>query len=292
MRRSILFGLLAAASLASGVASAAVVTAKITNDTYVDSYTLDGRYHQNFGASAAVKAISNLSSGSASNESSTVHGLFTLPNQFWSDIGSGPVTSPVTVTFNMRNNSLARNPPASGYRQLEMLPLKQGFVTGTGGNGGSTSAGSPLNGTPNTSGVLQYYGTDWITVDGKTPWTTAGGTFDTAVPPITTTTPITNTGSITATGTTGQTVATWDITSWINDATLRNEIKTYGLLVRVTDETSFTGNEFASFVSGDGGATAGTYFGLGPSITYVPEPTIFGVAGVVGTLTLRRRRSV
>lgn len=261
-------------------APAGAATLNITNDTYVDSYSLDGKNLTNYGSGGATKAVSNLSSTGSSGESSRTHTLFTLPAAFWAGIGNGVVTDPVTVTFSIRNNTLGRNPPASGFRQLELFPLKEAFVAGTGGNSGSTTAGA-RNGAL-VGGVATYYGADWQTTDGVTPWATVGGTFDAGVAATTTLTPITSTA---------QTVAAFDLTALLNNAATRAELKNFGLLLRLTDETDYTGNEFASIVSYEAGQS-GSFATRGPTVSFtaVPEPATLSVLGGLVTLALARRR--
>ena len=265
----------------------------ITNDTYIDNeYTTNpstgavGIDHTrtNYGSSAAVKAVSN------NSDNSLVHGLFTLPDAVWSKIGvAGTITSPVTVTYNIYNNQLKSTDTnaanVGGYRQLELHPLLQSFVAGTGGAATDTKAGT-VNGTANASGGI-VQGADWYTSNGTTPWTIAGGTAHPggiADASFVVTTPLVSSAS---------TSVTWNITALLNNPTTYNEIRANGLLVQVTDENAFTGNEFASLVSYDVGASTAagnTRNGLGPTVSFtVPEPATLGLVGVLAAATLRRR---
>ena len=147
-------------------ASAHAAAYNITDDTYLDNFyvsttsaggvttTIDNA-HTNYGHGAALKATSNNGSGSDyPGVNSLTHAVFTLPSTFWNALGTGVVTQPVTVTYYARNPSTAtndalKNPNAvqdvrngTYYRQLEMHPLLQPFMAGTGGSGTDTRTGA------------------------------------------------------------------------------------------------------------------------------------------------------
>src|SRR5262249_45627395 len=92
----------------------------ITNDTYIDSYNfvtdaLLNNTNINFGHSGAVKAVVSSGSTQYPFANSVVHGLFTLPDAFWTAAGSSPVSSAV-ITFRVRNNG------SIGSRHIELHP--------------------------------------------------------------------------------------------------------------------------------------------------------------------------
>lgn len=265
----------------------------ISNDTYIDSEVLGStdNTHTNYGHNAAVKAVSNGPGGN-----SIVHALFTLPTGFWNNlqpVGSVPTT---TVSYYFRNNSLATNDPSQNpnsvkdpnstsgyyYRQLELHPLTEAFVAGTGGNGGSTSAGA----------VNAKAGADWATSDGTNAWVDPStGTTSTTGAPYSSSFVYSNTIS-SAQGVYSK--VTWDITAWLNDAATRSLLQNDGLLIKVTDENAFTGNEFASLISYDGAGyvpTSGSnsYAGYYPTVT--PEPAALASLAAAGVLLVRRRRT-
>ena len=59
----------------------------------------------------------------------------------------------------------------------------------------------------------------------------------------------------------------------------------------MTDETSYTGNEFASLISADSAAAGGSFSAYAPRVTITPEPAVLGVTGALAVLGLRRRSS-
>lgn len=262
--RSILLAAALSAALAPTAVHAAFVA--ITNDTYVDSFryetTVSGApfvidtQRTNFGNSGAVKAVSNDGSGTQYPlTTSLVRGLFTLPASFWDAVADG---GDATVSFRSRNNSLAG-------RGVLLHPLLQPFVAGTGGTPTNTQGG-----TANTA--AQPIGADWLTYDGANVWTTPGGTFDA-------------TSSALATQRTTNNVLyfDWNLAPLLADPAARASVEANGLLMRVTDEATFTGNEFISLWSGN---TANA-----PTVTFtaVPEPGVALALGGVVVLLGRKR---
>ena len=245
--------------LAAAPGLAAVQT--ITNDTYVDSYVsnLGDNTHTNYGASQVVKAVTSAAS-TAFPAPSVVHTLFTLPTQFWNDLGSQQATS-VVVQYNTKTNQMHG-------RDVELHPLTHAFVAGTGG-----SPSASQGGTANTDAAP--IGADYTSYDGKSAdtWTTPGGDFDAAH------------FVLTQNGTAG-TAFTWDITALVNNPLTRAEIQSDGLYLRTVNEGDLPNpQDFASLFSGDSASGK-------PTVTYsvVPEPASLATLGGLVLLTLRRRK--
>jgi hypothetical protein len=250
-------------------------TAIITEDTYVDSFVVEGvplldTTRTNYGNSAVVKAVSNNGSGSQYPlVTSLVRSLFSLPETtFWEVIGNNQVSSAV-VSFQSRNNSLAG-------RNVLLHPLTQVFTEGTGGQPTASQGG--------TSNIPTPLGADWITYDGTNAWATPGGDFDAGVA-------ITNSFRTVGVSPNQSLFLDWDITALLNDPALRAQIHAKGMLLRVTNETNYTGNEFISLRSSE---ATGNFAGA-PFITFtiVPEPASFaGITSLCMTLFMRRNRRI
>ncbi len=271
----------AACLVAAARAASAAATYTITNDTYIDSeYVTDANgnvllnnAHTNYGSSAAIKVVTSAASASEPNPS-TVRSLFTLPDGFWAAIGTANVSSAV-VTYQTRNTV-----QYTGTRPVELHPLTQPFVAGTGG-----SASSTMGGTNNSAG--SPVGADWYTYNGATSWATPGGDYDATDLVLDTT--------VTAAGG-GITAFSWDLAPLLNVPALRAEIHADGLLMKLTsDGDDPNPQDFASLYSYDG---AGTNTAHLPTVSFttaaVPEPATGSVlvAGVcLAAARTRRKRA-
>ena len=272
---------LVAASCLPTLARAAT-TVTIKTDTYIDNYfftdgtTTLSNQRINYGSQGAVKAVSSDGSGSSQPlATSIVHGLIALPSSVGLAVGGNAFTS-ATLTYRVGNNgSLAG-------RGLQMYPLTHAFTAGTGGVSTQTMGGTSNDPTP--------LGADWLTYDGTNAWTTngiegspggaavkAGGDYDKAATPAL--------GVARTVGT--ATYYDWNLTTLLNDPTTRAEILTNGLLLKVTNETNYVGNQFVSLRSAD--------FSTDPTVTptftfaALPEPTTLAVVAPA-LVPLRRRR--
>jgi hypothetical protein len=282
---------LARAAAVAGTAAAAIAVAApaahaaaiymVATDTYIDSYQLgDGsggfltnNQVTNYGESAAVKFVTSAASAQYVTPS-TVRTLFTLPANFWAAIGTGPVAS-AEVSYTVRNDS-AYNTSIQAARPVELHPLTQAFVEGTGGTPSST-----MGGANNSSGAT------WQTYNGTTAWAAAGGDYD-----------ATNFVDGVANGQGNLSTITWDITSLVNNPTTRAEMQNDGLMLKLYDDYDDPNpQQFASLYSVDAYEASGGVTAEEPFATFtaaaVPEPAsaggLFGLGVLAGARRRRRR---
>ena len=277
----------AAGALAVAVVAVAVVPASgdvITTDTYIDSYDatsygLAKNTTTNYGGSAATKVTTSAGSSSFPLATSATRTLLTLPNSFWTAVGTQQVSSAV-VTFRIRNF----NNNEAFTRSVGAYPLTHAFTAGTGYQPtvpGGTVPGT-MGGVENTPGGATN-GADWLTYDGTNSWGAgaAGGAYDAANVAV----GVINVGTFTT--------MSWDIKNLVNNPATRAEVKNFGLLIRIADDLNFPTaagtQQFLSYYSSEGAAALPTSM---PAVNFavVPEPGTAGLVTVAAAGLLRRRR--
>ncbi len=267
----------------------------MTSDTYLDNYAFPNtpvnNAINNYGNVGVIKAVSNHGTDSLyGGYNSLVHALFTIDSAFFADStlkGLVPGNH-VYVNYFLKTDMLNPAGEAKSFtRGLQVAPLTHTFDEGTGG------ATNQTNNSYGTNSDTARVGADWNTYDGlgTHTWNSVagthaadggGGAFDQdAFAPAT------------MTVVDGKAAVQMDITSWFTsvDPTARIEAAANGLMLEVTQEGNYVGNDFVSLFSRNSTVTGTPAPTVPYAVIQLPEPgaAMTAVAGA-SLLAMRWRR--